>query len=90
MTDLEKERKLFELEAKKYEDCDLSKNEDGSYKSDLTHTCFYWWCKSVNRECYKLVPIEPTKEMLIAADDCVIDRKVTSNNIYKAMVGAAP
>ena len=39
---------------------------------------------------YKLVPCEPTKEMLIAADNCVIDGKVTSHNIYKAMIGAAP
>ena len=52
------ERELFELEARKYEDCDLSKNEDGSYKSDLTHTCFYWWCKSAQREGCKLVPVE--------------------------------
>lgn len=52
------ERELFELEARKYEDCDLSKNEDGSYKSDLTHTCFYWWCKSAQREGYKILPVE--------------------------------
>ena len=57
------ERELFEIEARKYEDCDLSKNEDGSYKSDLTHACFYWWCKSASREGYKLVPVEPTYEM---------------------------
>ena len=54
---------LFEIEAREYEDCDLSKNEDGSYKSDLTHTCFYWWCKSAQREGYKLVPCNPTEEM---------------------------
>lgn len=42
---------------------------------------------SENRQGYKLIPIEPTKEMLIAADGCVIDGKVTSNNIYKAMIG---
>lgn len=39
-------------------------------------------------EGYKLVPVEPTKEMLIAADNCVIDGKVTSHNIYKAMIEA--
>ena len=37
---------------------------------------------------YVVVPKEPTKEMLIAADDCVIDGKVTANIIYKAMIEA--
>ena len=43
---------------------------------------------SASREGYKIVPVEPTKEMLIAADNCVIDGKVTSHNIYKAMIEA--
>ena len=38
---------------------------------------------------FVVVPEEPTKEMLIAADDCVVDGKVTANNIYKAMIEAA-
>lgn len=41
-----------------------------------------------NREGYKLVPLEPSQEMLIAADNCEIGGKVTANNIYKAMIGA--
>lgn len=86
-------KELFELEAKKYEDCDLSKNEDGSYKSDLTHTCFYWWCKSAQREGYKLVPIEPTEEMLDAArrrqwDDLSSPLEDMDTLKYKAMIGA--
>ena len=80
------ERDLFEIEAREYEDCDLSKNEDGSYENDLTHTCFYWWCKSVSREGYKLVPIEPTKEML-NSQDYIRDESATE--IYKAMIEAA-
>ena len=31
---------------------------------------------------------EPTREMLIAADNCEIDGKVTAHNIYKAMLEA--
>lgn len=47
------------------------------------------WQASAQREGCRLVPCEPTKEMLIAADNCVIDGKVTSHNIYKAMIGAS-
>jgi glutamate-1-semialdehyde aminotransferase len=36
-----------------------------------------------------VVPVEPTDAMLIAADNCVINGKVTANNIYKAMLEAA-
>lgn len=38
---------------------------------------------------FVLVPKEPTKEMLKAADNCAIDGKVTAHNIYKAMIAAA-
>ena len=37
---------------------------------------------------FVLVPKEPTKAMLIAADNCEIDGKVTAHNIYKAMIEA--
>lgn len=50
---------------------------------------FKAWTASVNRKGYKLVPVEPTKAMLIAAEDCVIDSKVTANNIYKSMIRAS-
>lgn len=46
------------------------------------------WLASAKREGYKLVPLEPSQEMLIAADNCEIDGKVTAHNIYKAMIGA--
>lgn len=59
----------------------------GEYKSDVTYFAWIMWRASASREGYKLVPCEPTKEMLIAADNCVIDGKVTSHNIYKAMIG---
>ena len=38
---------------------------------------------------FVVVPKEPTKEMLIAADNCAIDSKVTAHNIYNAMIAAA-
>ena len=38
---------------------------------------------------FVVVPKEPTQEMLIAADNCEIDGKVTALNIYKAMIEAA-
>ena len=38
---------------------------------------------------FVVVPKEPTREMLIAADNCEIDSKVTAHNIYKAMIAAA-
>lgn len=88
MINLEKERELFELEAKKYEDCDLSKNEDESYKSDLTHSCFYWWCKSANRDGFKLVPIEAGDDL---AEKLLLpfnteDKKI----VYKEIIRATP
>ena len=64
-----------------------SENID-QYMDHQTNGAWLSWQASANREGYKLVPVEPTKEMLIAADGCVIDGKVTSNNIYKAMIGA--
>ena len=53
---------------------------------DLIRQCMVEYA---NREGYKLVPVEPTDAMLIAADNCVISGKVTANNIYKAMLDAA-
>ena len=58
------------------------------YADKHTQTCWEAWLSSANRESYKLVPLEPTQEMLIAADNCEIDGKVTAHNIYKAMIGA--
>lgn len=82
------ERELFEewADSNSYY---LHKNTDGSYEKGSTAMAWEIWQASANREGYKLVPCEPTKEMLIAADNCVIDGKVTSHNIYKAMIGAS-
>lgn len=50
---------------------------------------FVEYCRKVESGDFVLMPKEPTKEMLIAADNCVINGKVTANNIYKAMLEAA-
>ena len=38
---------------------------------------------------YVLVPKEPTREMIDAADNCAIAGKVTANIVYKTMIAAA-
>ena len=58
------------------------------YVDKHTQTCWEAWLSSANREGYKFVPLEPSQEMLIAADNCEIDGKVTAHNIYKAMIEA--
>ena len=60
----------------------------GCFEDNFLNMAWEMWCASASREGYKIVPVEPTKEMLIAADNCVIDGKVTSHNIYKAMIEA--
>lgn len=62
--------------------------KNGKYVVGCVNDGWKIWQASANRQGYKLVPVEPTEEMLIAADDCVIDEKVTAHNIYKAMIGA--
>ena len=59
------------------------------FEDNFLNMAYEMWCASASREGYKLVPVEPTKEMLIAADCCDIDGKVTANNIYKSMIEAA-
>lgn len=76
----EEERELFD---KWY-----GKKPRGWFEAVRYNTAWRAWQASANREGYKLVPVEPSQEMLIAADNCEIDGKVTAHNIYKAMIGA--
>jgi hypothetical protein len=76
----EEERELFD---KWY-----GKKPRGWFEAVRYNTAWRAWLASTNREGYKLVPLEPSQEMLIAADNCEIDGKVTAHNIYKAMIGA--
>ena len=84
----ERELFLYELEGRGYtfENTTWLGN---CFEDNFLNMAWEMWCASASREGYKIVPVEPTKEMLIAADNCVIDGKVTSHNIYKAMIEAA-
>ena len=52
--------------------------------------CWIWnmWLASANREGYKLVPVEPTNEMISAAGNALFDYDACTVDIYKAMIGA--
>ena len=61
------------------------------YVDKHTQTCWEAWQAAKAQavpEGFVVVPKEPTKAMLIAADNCEIDGKVTAHNIYKAMIEA--
>ena len=83
----ERELFLYELEGRGYgfENMTWLGN---CFEDNFLNMAWEMWCASASREGYVVVPVEPTKEMLIAADNCVIDGKVTSHNIYKAMIEA--
>lgn len=77
MTDLDKERELFEK----------------WFIQQYGHESFVesdWkaWLASANREDYKIVPIEPTEKMYMAGVD---SRQAYGStlDVYKAMIGAA-
>ena len=48
------------------------------------------WCASAQREGYKLVPVEATDEMRMAAYTMDGDLVGDTSDIYKAMIGAVP
>ena len=51
--------------------------------------CFASWQASAQREGYKLVPVEATDEMRMAAYTMDGDLVGDTSDIYKAMIGAA-
>ena len=68
------ERELFEEKYKELTGCDdfsLSKKKDGDYKFDGAYFGWLMWQASTNREGYKLVPITPTDEMIVAIENKV-------------------
>ena len=87
---LDNERKAFEAWAysNKWNIFRVRDMGIDKYVDDFVDGAWHGWLASANREGYKLVPLEPSQEMLIAADNCEIDGKVTAHNIYKAMIGA--
>ena len=83
----ERELFLYELEGRGYTFENMTWLGN-CFEDNFLNMAWEMWCASASREGYVVVPVEPTKEMLIAADNCVIDGKVTSHNIYKAMIEA--
>lgn len=83
---LEKEIQLFE------EWCDIfglpTDEVDGEYTDPRTTIAFLAWYEVLNREGYKLVPIEPTEEtiksMLDAYEEHLSDGMLGA---YKAAIG---
>ena len=76
------ERELFNEWIKHYEKHDV--------KIDQLQRAFMWqaWQASANREGYKLVPVEPTEEMIDAGvDESDVDWK-RLKFAYQAMIGA--
>ena len=90
--DFQKEKEAFEKHASNFFKTNEAFEDDGeNYVYDEVK--FMWDCWLAAKaqaapEGFVLVPKEPTREMLIAADNCEIDGKVTAHNIYKAMIEA--
>lgn len=82
MTELE----LFEEWIKK-EDI-FSGNDDDPDVVWAKKFMFKAWQASANREGYKLVPVEPTKEMLNLGYRVKHEKIIDLGRVYKAMIGA--
>ena len=83
--DIEKEREAFSRWVLKHPDnLDIT-----SYEENIMFDAWQAAKASAVPDGYCVVPKEPTKAMLIAADNCEIDVKVTAHNIYKAMLAAS-
>ena len=90
-TEIEKEMQLFENECKVL--CykgNMSRSNLGSfYNNEQTNWMYQMWLSSKNREGYKLVPMNPTDEMINTYRDKSIAPISTLSVIgYKAMIGA--
>mgnify|MGYP003445350795 CR=1 FL=1 len=55
---------------------------------DFVDGAWHGWQASANHQGYKLVPLEPTEEMINAAINVVVDEG-SYERMYKAMIGAA-
>lgn len=100
---LERERELFEAWAysNKWNIFKVSFVNDDveKYADDFVEGAWHGWLASVSREGYKLVPVEPTKEISKAGILEYLDQSesrkengVTTysfRDIYKAMIDAA-
>ena len=57
------------------------------YVDDFVDGAWHGWLASANREGYKLVPIEPTKNMIISGNE-YYSESCSLSGLYKAMIGA--
>ena len=81
---VEKERKAFEAWLK-------SLNENGRttyFLGQESTVAWEAWQASANREGYKLVPVEPTREMIYAGESAEHKGCISVAVVYKAMIGA--
>ena len=96
MTDLENREAFETWYIENYHDGDIFPNNEildfnghhNEYQDSLLNMLWESWQASAQRQGFKLAPLEPNKKMLISADNCEIDGKVTAYNIYKAMINA--
>ena len=59
------------------------------FKDDILNMVWEMWCASAQREGYRLVPVEPTEDMVMAG--CMEHGGydvVDSKSIYKAMINS--
>ena len=86
----DEEMELFEAECKLL--CykgNMSRSNLGSfYNNEQTNWMYQMWLSSKNREGYKLVPLEPTKEMLNLGYRVKHEKIIDLGRVYKAMIGA--
>ena len=64
-------------------------NNGYSFKDSIKINCMWEsWLASANRQGYKLVPLEPTKEMLNLGYRVKHEKIIDLGRVYKAMIGA--
>ena len=97
---IEKERKAFDAwHLKQFKDINFDLSDEDSTalyhrvysheKQDLIRQMeFNAWLSSANREGYKLVPVEPTQEMIYAGESAEHKGCISVAVVYKAMIGA--
>ena len=98
---IEEQRNTFETECKllKYSG-DMTRHHIGNFYIDQTTNWMYqMWLSSKNRQGYKLVPVQPSNDTIVAIERKVEEQleasaidadpfRLDGENIYKAMVGA--
>ena len=86
---LDNERKAFEAWAysNKWNIFRVRDMRIDKYVDDFVDGAWHGWLASANREGYKLVPVEPTKNMIISGNE-YYSESCSLSGLYKAMIGA--